>query len=191
MVSWQWWREIRPNRSPEIDKVCVEAGAPVGSYWCEASRYSAHNRSAKRLGVRNPYMRTASVARQLAYAKSIGSGLKVIPMSRNPLSGKYPQLKPGDTFSMKHGGGTPRDIGRIWNGHTGIIVEDRGDYVVTIEGNGNVAGSRNGDRVIKRTRRKSELLAAIRIVEQDQVHLDGSGGNRGLSAPAALVRQPS
>jgi len=157
MLSWQWWRELKPNRSPEIDAVNREAGVPVGSYWCESSRYSSHNRSAKAHGIVNPFMRTASVAMQLRYARRVGSGLQVIPMTGNTKAFR------GDTFCMKYGGGSVGDIGTLWKGHTGIILSDLGRYVMTVEGNAAASGSRNGDRVLVRIREKKTILALIRI----------------------------
>lgn len=153
MLSWQHWREIASNRSPEIDKVNREAGVPVGSFWCEASRYAAFNRSAKKAGVRNPFMRTASVSTQLRHASRIGSGLQVLVM--NPAL----QVKRGDTFSMRRGGrtwGEPNDIGKIWPGHTGLCLADYGEAINTIEGNQN-------NRVRTMVRPKYTILAIIRI----------------------------
>jgi hypothetical protein len=48
-----------------------------------------------------------------------------------------------------------KSLGRI--GHCGIIERVSGQFVYTIEGNTNVAGSREGDRVMRRVRHKRTI----------------------------------
>jgi hypothetical protein len=52
-----------------------------------------------------------------------------------------------------------RNLGRV--GHA-FIIERWGDKVVTIEGNGSEAGSRNGNAVVRRIRMKSTIFAVSR-----------------------------
>jgi hypothetical protein len=40
-----------------------------------------------------------------------------------------------------------------WQGHAGIVIEVHDGYMVTVEGNTNAAGSREGDMVAKKTRK--------------------------------------
>jgi signal peptidase I len=47
--------------------------------------------------------------------------------------------------------------------HTGIVVEDLGNRIVTVEGNTNKAGSREGDGVYRKIRAKSLAQCFIRI----------------------------
>lgn len=146
------------NRSPEIDRFNLIAGAPVGSYWCMSFVYYCVNAAAKQLEIKNPLLRTASVSKQLRYANLIGSKLRVL---KNMIG---LELQNGDIFCIKTGTWTDRDIGKIWSGHTGFIFNKaRNDIHYTIEGNTNKAGSRNGDRVAIRKRLITEYIAIIRI----------------------------
>lgn len=40
-----------------------------------------------------------------------------------------------------------------WQGHAGIVIEVHSDHIVTVEGNTNAGGSREGDVVAKKTRK--------------------------------------
>ena len=55
----------------------------------------------------------------------------------------------GDVFVIDHGHGL---------GHVGFVVElDQAGDLVTVEGNTNPGGSREGDGVYRRTRRREEI----------------------------------
>lgn len=160
---YTWVRETTPNRSPQIDTWCKKMGMPNGVYWCLISVWNWFDNAAHAQGVKNPLPKLASVNRMLAYANSLGSGLKVIPVRAN--FGANATAQKGDIFCMTANSRTdPALIGKWWNGHTGIVEQDLKQYVATIEGNTNGGGSRNGDRVAERTRNKNTLLAFIRVL---------------------------
>lgn len=48
---------------------------------------------------------------------------------------------------------TRRKGNKIWTGHVGVVIEVHKDYFVTVEGNTNGGGAREGDVVAKRTRK--------------------------------------
>ncbi len=66
---------------------------------------------------------------------------------------KHPQ--PGDVFSLYY-----QNLGRI--GHTGIVEDWGEDYVITIEGNTNGEGSREGDGVWRKKRMKRTIYKVSR-----------------------------
>jgi hypothetical protein len=48
--------------------------------------------------------------------------------------------------------------------HVGIVIQDKGSRIITVEGNTNGAGSREGDGVYRKDRPKSIARNFIRIV---------------------------
>lgn len=123
-----------------------------------------YHAAAANMGRRSPLLRTGACARQLTFARSIGSGLRVIPL--NTLGATVPTLR-GDLLIAKRGGyGTSKDIGQLRLGHCGVVDRDAGAAVVTIEGNtsgGRRGSQHNGDGAHIRTRSKRWWLAIIRI----------------------------
>jgi hypothetical protein len=123
-------REIAPNRGPWIDECLRFVGvepdgpdAPPGGYpWCCASFvWCAH-----RAGVDMP--RTASVAALWHLVQKEGRRLDRVV------------LEPGCAFVHLQPGGV--------HGHIGFVVRDNRDGdLLTLSGNTNGSGSRNGDRV--------------------------------------------
>ena len=110
------------NRGKEIDRKNDLVGNPRGSPWCMATVYEWIDIACKKLGIKNPLMRTGRVASQLKYAKMIGSGLSVLP---NKIIAKT-KLNEGDIFIISSKGIGEGFIGKDWNGHTGLIQTDYG-----------------------------------------------------------------
>ena len=158
--SYLYVREKPANRSPQIDYFNKTAGAALGSYWCMSFVYTVYNEASKLQGVKNPLLRTASVSNQLKYAKRLGSKLKVINYKGFGLK----TAKVGDIGCMKSGTFGIEDIGKLWSGHTFLVLSEQYDKFLTIEGNTNYLGSRNGDRVAKKSRNKNSVLALIRAL---------------------------
>lgn len=159
-------RETRGyNRSPFIDKINRLAGVPLGSSWCMASAYFSYHAAASALGLKNPLLRTASVAAQLRYALQVGSGLTVIRLRGIVGVERIPVFK-GDVLCAKRGGGTAADLGRLWPGHVEIALADNGGTVRTVGGNtssGQRGSQRDGDGQWIRVRRKDWFLVIIRV----------------------------
>lgn len=158
------------NRSPEIDRFNRIAGARMGDSWCESAQYSAYELAARALGVKNPLMRTPSVSQQLRYAKMVGSGLEVIPISRL-IGVSSVKVMRGDCLMARRGGGTDRHIGQLWPGHAGTAISQHERNIRSIEGNtspGNRGSQRDGDGMHIRTRPASFWLAIVRVPKRQR-----------------------
>lgn len=124
-----------PNDSPEIRLFIdnLDRKVPYGSSWCAA--YVSY--CLRSCGVYSP---------NSAWSPGLFIGKEVYEFD-------YIQAKPlrkGDIFGIYFS-----RLGRI--AHVGFVLEDRGFAVVTIEGNTNVNGSREGDGVYKRVRLRKQL----------------------------------
>jgi hypothetical protein len=129
-------RETARNRGPEVDWYLRTVGLDPerGSYpWCAAFAYWCYRLASDELRVPCPIPRTASVHRMWERAK-----------------GKIYMPRRGAVFCIDKGGG---------KGHCGIVVElDWSARLLhTIEGNTNLAGSREGDGVYRRMRECDEV----------------------------------
>jgi hypothetical protein len=124
-------REVTRNSSPAIDDYLRYVHAKPGDPWCAAWVATMHHYAANALNAINPCPRTAGALRMWEMT---------LPECKIPLP------SPGMVFFLDTGapGGA---------GHCGIVemVTPDGDTIVTIEGNTNAAGSREGDRVARHT----------------------------------------
>ncbi len=132
------------NRGPEVDQYLRAAGLSPGAgsfAWCAAFVYWCFNEAAQSAGRPNPVPRTAGV---LAHWNKAGErGIRRISPGR---AAAQPDLvQPGQVFIMDYGGGV---------GHTGFVAEVVAGKLVTIEGNTNDGGSREGIGVFARQGRK-------------------------------------
>lgn len=137
-------RETTPNRGPQVDEYVRSVGLdPAGRFaWCVAFVYFCFEKAAKKLGRTNPMIKTAGVLDHWNKA-----GLKGIPRITNTRAKQNPALiKPGHIFVIDTGpaGGA---------GHTGLVERVIGGKLVSIEGNTNEGGSREGVGVFRRTQR--------------------------------------
>ena len=64
------------------------------------------------------------------------------------------KIAPGDIFIMQFAGGF---------GHTGFVKEIKKGLIITIEGNTNADGSREGFEVASRTRKLSSIKGFIQL----------------------------
>jgi hypothetical protein len=104
-------------------------------YWC-------FEQSAAALKVPNPAPRTAGVKRSWQLAQS-QPGATIVPAAK---AAKDPSLvTPGMVFYIDTGPST---------GHAGFVADVVGSTLVTIEGNTNDGGSREGIGVFQRSKRK-------------------------------------
>ena len=155
-------RETRPNRGKIVDQINASVGNPPGSYWCMATVYWAWQKVCSYFEVENKLPRTGRVATMLRNANRIGSGFEVIDMKR--VGASNITARKGDIGAIKAGSAVSADIGRDWSGHVVIITHDAGSRVADVEGNANRAGSRNGDRIALKMRKKSEFIALVRAL---------------------------
>jgi peptidoglycan hydrolase-like protein with peptidoglycan-binding domain len=132
------------NRGPQVDEYLRSVGLDPsdGSYpWCAAFVYWSFNEGANSAGITNPVIRTAGVLDHWKRAGEAG----VTRISPDDVMDDFSLLSPGLVFIMSTGGG---------KGHMGLVEDFRGDRLITIEGNTNLPGDREGIGVFRRTGRK-------------------------------------
>jgi len=132
------------NRGPQVDQYLKAVGVDPedDSYpWCAAFVYWSFQQAATRLETTNPVIRTAGVMKHWNKAGRAGI-TRVLP---NEVQEDFSLVKPGLIFVMSTGGG---------KGHTGLVEGFRDDRLITIEGNTNLSGGREGVGVFRRTSRK-------------------------------------
>jgi len=137
-------KPLGSNRGPEVDKYLAEVGLdPKGGFaWCVAFTHFCYLSAAKKLGVPNPHIRTAGVLDHWSKAAKSPNATRIT----NAQAIADPGLvRPGQLFIISLTGGL---------GHSGMVVEVSDGRLVTIEGNTNDNGSRNGIGVFRRTARK-------------------------------------
>lgn len=131
------------NRGPKVDEYLKSAGLDpsAGSFaWCAAFVYWSFSQAATRLGISNPAIRTAGVLDHWKKAGQAGITRLVAGQILDDLS----LLKPGLVFVINTGGG---------RGHMGLVEDFRDDRLITIEGNTNLPGDREGVGVFRRNGR--------------------------------------
>lgn len=132
------------NRGPQVDQYLVSVGLDPedDSYpWCAAFVYWTFQQAAAHVGVENPCIQTAGVLDH--WNKAGRSG--ITRLWADDVQEDFSLLKPGLIFVISTGGG---------KGHMGIVGDFRDDRLVTIEGNTNLPGDREGVGVFRRTSRK-------------------------------------
>ena len=132
------------NRGPKVDQYLRAAGLDPaqGSFaWCAAFVYWCFDQAAQGLGRPNPVIRTAGVLDHWRRA-----GQKGVPrLAAAEAIGDPGRIRPGMIFVLDTGGGS---------GHTGFVERVEGGRLITLEGNTNDGGSREGVGVFRRTVRK-------------------------------------
>lgn len=134
------------NRGPEVNEYLKAVGldATGGSYpWCVAFTHYCYSKAAKQLGLNdNPHIRTAGVLDHWSKAAKKPNAVRI----KSDSAINSPELvKPGSLFIIDLGKGT---------GHSGIVIENANGRLITIEGNTNDNGSREGIGVFLRNSRK-------------------------------------
>lgn len=128
------WKETpgRNNRGPEIDKLVLSVGGRPGLPWCGFFMMYIHQRC--------------------SLPKAGG-----MAMSWFTRSSIVSSPTPGDVFSVWN-----RYLNRI--GHVGLVelVTPSGNAIVTIEGNTNGTGSREGSGVCRLTRPRKQIYSFAR-----------------------------
>jgi hypothetical protein len=138
-------RPLGSNRGPEVDRYLRAVGLnPAnGSFaWCVAFTHFCYQAAAESLGVANPHIKTAGV---LDHWNRAGRKPGVLRVTRAEAVANPGLVKPGSLFVIDLGSGL---------GHSGMVVESSGGRLLTIEGNTNDGGSRNGIGVFQRDARK-------------------------------------
>jgi hypothetical protein len=129
------------NRGPEVDVFIRTTGLDpaAGSFpWCVCFLYWVFNQATKIKGIDNPLPKTAGVISLWNLGRR--SDAQVVRKSEASAQ----TVKPGMIFALDLGGG---------KGHAGLVIELRGDHIITIEGNTNPGGSSDGFGVFRREAR--------------------------------------
>lgn len=146
-VSQLGVREDPPgsNRGAEVDRYVRSVGLnPEGKYsWCAAYVYFCFDEAAKAMGIPNPLVKTGGVLDHWHKAAENPAARRIAAADAR----LFIEDLPGTIFIMAFAGGL---------GHTGLVesVSDStdGKVLVTIEGNTNIDGSREGIGVFRRKR---------------------------------------
>jgi len=128
------------NDGVQIKEYLKSVGILVPAPWCMSFVYWCFNQSAKSMGIRNPLIKTGGVMRQW-------KGASILYTAKKP-------YQAGDVFILNLGKGL---------GHTGFIESIEGDVAVTIEGNTNDEGSREGYEVARRRRKIASFSGVLRF----------------------------
>jgi hypothetical protein len=139
-------RPAGSNRGPEVDAYLREAGLDptTGSYpWCAAFVYHCFKAGAAQLGRANPVVRTAGVLDH--WHRATDRGVATVSAARAHVHETL--VQPGHIFVIDTGapGGA---------GHTGLVERIASGKLITIEGNTNDGGSRDGIGVFRRESRR-------------------------------------
>ena len=129
------------NWGKDVQGYLNSVGINVPAPWCMAFVYWVVEKASKELGQPNPLQKTGHVLTQWNASKK----LRVVGTPER-----------GDIFIMDFGGG---------KGHTGFVAEIKGDRIMTIEGNSNGQGSREGVEVCGKPngRPMRSILGYIRL----------------------------
>jgi hypothetical protein len=129
------------NQGPVVDQYLASVGldSKDDSYpWCAAFVYWCFEQASAASHVANPVTRTASVLEH--WRRSPARRIDAADAIEDPAL-----VQPGFIFVLSTGGGA---------GHTGLVLAVHGGKLVTIEGNTNEGGSREGIGVFQRESRK-------------------------------------
>lgn len=132
------------NRGPQVDRYVRSVGLnPSGKFaWCAAFTYFCFDEASKEINRANPVIKTGGVMAHWNQA-----GTRGVPRITKDRAVNNPSLvQPGHLFIIS--------IGSKGLGHTGIVERVDGGKLITIEGNTNDGGSREGVGVFRRAARK-------------------------------------
>lgn len=142
--------EVPPgsNRGPQIDLVLSSVGLQPGYAWCAAFVYWCFQQASKQTYKSNPCPKSAGVLNLWNLAGYKESGLKRITSLE--ADDDHSLIKPGMQFLLKLSSTA---------GHTGIIESvNKFGQLITIEGNSNQQGSREGTAVLRQTKRRIDSI---------------------------------
>ena len=129
------------NWGKDVQAYLNSVGITTPAPWCMAFVYWVVEKASNELGEPNPLLKTGHVMSQWNASKK----LRVTGTPER-----------GDIFIMDFGGG---------KGHTGFVAEVKGDRIMTIEGNSNGQGSREGVEVCGKPngRQMRSILGYLRL----------------------------
>jgi peptidoglycan hydrolase-like protein with peptidoglycan-binding domain len=133
------------NRGPPVEKYLAAVGLPPGHAWCVAFLIWCAKEACQRLGAVCPLPPVASV--HVLWNRTPET-MRIPPSA--PQEEDLRLVKPGALYLIDHG----QDMG-----HAGLVLSATSNGLLGIEGNTNIAGSREGDGVYEKSRR----FAAINL----------------------------
>lgn len=128
-------REVGSNRGEDVEKYLASAGFGGGYAWCAA------------------FVNWVYIQHDIPTPNSAAWSPSWFPQSR-----VSDDIVRGDVFGVYF-----RSKGRI--AHVGLIEENHGEFVYTIEGNTNEAGSREGDGVYRKRRVKRQIYRTANWID--------------------------
>lgn len=134
------------NRGPWVRLYHDEQTDEDAPAWCAWFARYVHLQAAQQLGVPSPLQWSGNCDRLAATnAARLVRGIDV----NYQLAPGGDTIAPGDLFLVR---GKARPVGGVDYKHTGIVLEVHPEHVVTIEGNTNDDGAREGYEVCRRVR---------------------------------------
>lgn len=134
-----WFSEKFPNFAKEFEKAMLEHGFSYGQAWCAYFGEHVWAEVYDPAGLASEIDKYFSGSARKTLAKfSEADGWET---GLTPVVGSIVVWK-----RMKGGKAT-------WQGHVGIVAEVHDGYMLTVEGNTNAAGSREGDQVAEKIRK--------------------------------------
>lgn len=131
------------NRGKEVEEYLKSVGLGGGNAWCMAFIFWCFEQAAKQPKVKNPLFKTGHVLTHW-----IEAGRRNTPRISHAQAINNPALvQPGMIFIIDTG--TPGGAG-----HAGLVEKVIGGKLITLEGNTNVGGEREGIGVFRREARK-------------------------------------
>jgi hypothetical protein len=133
-------KPLGSNRGTEVEQYLRAVGVAPGNAWCAAFTWWCANEAAQAKGMPNLLPRTGGVLEM--WRRSKRAGLPCVTADQAVANTAL--VTAGMIFAMDFGGGL---------GHMGFVEGFAGGRLVTIEGNSNDDGSRNGTGVFRLQRR--------------------------------------
>lgn len=132
------------NRGPKVDEyLSAVSQSLLGQPWCTAFLYWVFREASTDLGIDNPFPKTAGVHNAWRLSGKSRPADDIVTVAE---AAKDPSLiRPGAVFFIDTG---------LGHGHVGLVVANLNGTLVTIEGNTNDDGGRNGIGVFQRSTRK-------------------------------------
>ncbi|MFG1182221.1 peptidoglycan-binding protein [Xanthobacter versatilis] len=138
-------REIPPNSNcgAQVEAFLASVGLDRGNPWCMSFVYWCFAQAAQSLGVPNRVPQTGLVRGAWKQAQALTTGVRVVTARDAQVDPSL--VVPGMVFFLGFSGNT---------GHAGIVADNINGKLVTIEGNTNQDGVRDGGGVFRRVGRK-------------------------------------
>jgi hypothetical protein len=141
------------NDGAEVEHMLRMTGLPQGNPWCAAAVYT---------GLVEAGVRVPGGGRAYAWSPTWHPVERQVWTAKRGVNSKFQgkggqQVRPADVFGLHY-----PNLGRL--GHVGLVWADAGQFWITIEGNTNEAGSREGDGVYRKRRKKNQVTVISRWV---------------------------